>query len=177
MLLTICDARHEGDRHGPQSSIVHSLFSSQEQFGVLSVLANLSRHNTFWDSKCFDLKQKCPRKRVLSLPHPKKKKNQHISQQKKKVVKTFHFFKVMFSEMCIFSHANIVPVTLSECWFDRDDCSRRTAASVKRRRKRVSCYRWLECGCLRCWQTDLFHTFKWLKDRGAGANPSFNSAV
>lgn len=47
MLLTICDARHEGDRHGPQSSIVHSLFSSQEQFGVLSVLANLSRHNTF----------------------------------------------------------------------------------------------------------------------------------
>lgn len=62
MPLTICDARREGDRHAPQSSIVRLLFSSQEPFGVLSVLTNLSRHNTLGDSKCFDLKQKCPRK-------------------------------------------------------------------------------------------------------------------
>lgn len=55
-------------RHGPQSSIVCLLFSTQEPFDVLSVLTNLSRHNTFPDSKCFDLRQKCPRKRILSLP-------------------------------------------------------------------------------------------------------------
>lgn len=155
MLLTICDARHEGHCHGPRSSIVRSLFSSQEPFGVLSVLANLSRHNTFRDSKCFDLKQKYPRKRILSLLHPKKPTTRQ-SENEKKAVKTFLFFKVMISEMCIFSPSNGVSAVLVwSGWLQSENSS-----FCQSRRKRVSCYRWFVQVWLhvRCWQTDLFHT-------------------
>lgn len=154
MLLTICDARHEGHRHGPRSSIVRSLFSSQKPFGVLSVLANLSRHNTFRDSKCFHLKQKYPRKRILSLLHPKTTTT-HQSENEKKAVKTFLFFKVMFSEMCIFSTSNGVSAVLVwSGWY-----SQRIAAFVKAEgNESVVTVGLCKCDCTRAADRQIYFT-------------------
>lgn len=82
-------------------SIVRSLYSSQEPVGVFSLHANLSRHNTFPDSKCFDLKQKCSWKRVTSSP--KKTRQRDSCCENHPRFQMLCFLKSVFLALLIFS--------------------------------------------------------------------------